>query len=551
MPCVLDYFPCEILHTIFDYLKPIDLLHAFVQLNPYIDTVFNSYIRIQLNFKSIKKSIFYFICENVHSYQIQSLIISDDEYTPGQTKLFMSLLPLIQFNNLQYFSLDQIHDPDLLCVIFSHLENHIQIRWLSITGSHIQINKNKTRYIVGILQTLPLLKRLTFIDSSSLLNLRQPLSKLTHLTICSCTFNDLRVIFQWVPNLLHLQIMIPFNNHIPIFDDVPPHLISLEIESRSWTLFNELENLLSLMTSLKRLTLETMGEQALLDARRWEILIKTKLPHLKELALNITPEENNMTGDDVLTPFQNSFWTIEKRWLMACLISSTTQSCARLFFVPHFAPIEAWYPPSEGFFNYSLTPYSFDENCTDLRVSSTSSDALIPSSFKHVHTLSLEYNTDNIKQLQAIVNLLSVNHLKFRYSGQCTVFNDILQAAPNINQLSMNCATLVRIINSLPNDQNVYEQIKQLNVNDTLFNMTIDQIYKIFPKLEHISISIKEREDIVPILNKFPYLISAIVHWTDFSRTSLSVVDRCLQENNMSTDGTYRLGRTSLNIWMD
>ncbi len=55
MPCMLDYFPWEILHTIFDCLKTIDLLHAFVEINPYLDTILHSYPRIQLNFKSMKK----------------------------------------------------------------------------------------------------------------------------------------------------------------------------------------------------------------------------------------------------------------------------------------------------------------------------------------------------------------------------------------------------------------------------------------------------------------------------------------------------------------
>jgi hypothetical protein len=70
-----------------------------------------------------------------------------------------------------------------------------------------------------------------------------------------------------------------------MFDYVPTHLISLKIKLNSWMMFNEVENLLSLTTSLKHLTLETMGEQALINANRWEILIKRKLPHLTELAL--------------------------------------------------------------------------------------------------------------------------------------------------------------------------------------------------------------------------------------------------------------------------
>lgn len=159
----------------------------------------------------------------------------------------------------------------------------------------------------------------------------------------------------------------PHNQYILTFDYVPPNLSSLIIESKSWILFNELENLVSLTPSLKCFELETIGVQDLLDGRRWEIVIKTKLPHLTELALNITPEENTMTGDDVLIPFQNPFWTIEKHWHMACLIQTMTQTCARLFSIPHFSPSDDWYPSSEGFINYSLSPYSFNDDCTELR----------------------------------------------------------------------------------------------------------------------------------------------------------------------------------------
>jgi hypothetical protein len=272
---------------------------------------------------------------------------------------------------------------------------------------------------------------------------------------------------------------------------------------------------------------------------------------LKELALNISPEENNMTGDDVLTPFQNSFWTIEKRWSMACLISTNMESCARLFSVPHFAPIEAWYPPSEGFYNYSLTPYSFDKDCTNLRVSYIPVNFLNASSFQHVRTLSIEGDITNFVQLPTTVNLSSVNHLKLEYPISFTVFNDILQAASNIRQLSANRAPLMNVINLFVNDGHAYEQIKQLHVHDTLLNTDIDTICKLFPKLEHISISIKEQVDVVQTLSKFPYLTSAIVHWAGFSKKLLSKMAEDLQENSMSIDGTYQLSHTSINIWMD
>lgn len=108
----------------------------------------------------------------------------------------MSLLLLIQFNNLQYISIYQVNDAPLLFLMLSHLENHIQLRSLSVNGDQIEISKKHSRNITEILPTLPCLKHLIFIDSSPLITLKQLLSKLTHLTIRFCKFSDLKIIFH-------------------------------------------------------------------------------------------------------------------------------------------------------------------------------------------------------------------------------------------------------------------------------------------------------------------------------------------------------------------
>ncbi|CAF3366505.1 unnamed protein product [Rotaria sp. Silwood1] len=551
MACMLDHFPMEVLHMIFDYLKPNDLLHGFVEINSYIDTILHSYSRIRLNCKSMKKSTFYYICEHIYPNQIQSLVLADDEYTPGQIKLFMSLLPLIQFINLQSINIIQIDDVNLLCLILSHLENHPQIQSLIIYNYHMEISKKYSRCITETLSSLPSLKYLTFMKSSTLTTLKQPLLKLTHLTIRSCRFIDLKIIFHWVPNLLYLKILVPYNAGTFTFDYIPSNLSSLMIESQDWILFDAIENFLSFTKSLKRFIFETSGELALLDGRRWETLIKTKLPHLTEFALNITPEENNMTGDDVLIPFQNSFWTNEKHWHMACLISTSTQSCARLFSVPHFSPTDAWYPSGEGFINYSITPYSFDDKCTQLRVWDCPSPVLVSSPFKHVQTLSLECNIDNIDQLTKFMNLLSVHHLILRSSIQSTSLNGILQAASNIDQLTIYCKTLMQIIDSFSDAQNKYEQIKRLYVQDIVLSNDIDQICQTFPKLEYISLHVRERNDSFRVFNGLYELTSATIRWTQPFKTHLSIMDKYLQENNICTDGTYGIHASSLCVWID
>jgi hypothetical protein len=499
----------------------------------------------------MKKSTFYFICEHIHPEQVQSLVLSDDEHTPYQSKLFTSLLPLIKCINLQSITINQIHDATLLCLMLSHLENHVRIYSLSVDSQSMPMSKKISKSITEALTTLPSLKYLTFMNSSALITLRQPLSKLTHLTIRSCIYNDLQIIFRWVPNLFYLRVSVSYNQHLPIFDYIPPDLSSLIIESKSWALFNQVENLLSLTPSLKRFIFETMGEQALLDARRWETIIKTKLPHLTELALDISPEENNMTGDDVLIPFQNRFWTTEKHWHMACFISTVTQSCARLFSVPHFSPSDNWYPAGEGFFNYSVTGYSFDEGRKDLQIFQFPSEISIPSPFKHIQTLSLECTADNIDQLQKVVNLLPVNHLKFGSSVECTWFHDFLQVAPNISQLTMKRKALVQIMDSLTKDQHVCEQMKILNMKDIILSTDIDQIGQTFPKLEHISLMVKEREDILRIFDKLHYLTSTTVHWSHPYNTPVPVMNEFIEQNNICSDGTYWFHASTLHVWND
>ncbi|CAF2992071.1 unnamed protein product [Rotaria socialis] len=551
MACTLDSFPMEVLHMIFDYLSPMDLLQAFDSMSSYIDTILHSYSHIRLSCKAMNKSTFYFICERIHPEQLQCLTLSDDEHTPGQIKLFMSLVPLIHCMNLELINMIHIDNVNMLCLILSHLEDHPRIRSLIVSDCCIEISKNNSRYITKVFTSLSSLKYLTFMNSATLATLQQPLLKLTHFKILSCSWTDLKIIFQWVPNLVSLHIIVPFSQTSYMIDYIPLNLSSLVLELQRWTLFSEVENLLSLTKSLKRFILETNGELALLDAKRWEKLIKTNLPQLTEFALNITPEENNLTGDDVLTPFQNPFWTNEKHFQMACLISSETQSCAKLFSVPHFAPSDAWYPPIDNFINYSITPCAFDGNCKKLRVHNLPAPVLILSPYKHIRTLSVECNIDNIDQLMQIISLSSIRHLIFPSVIQSFALYDILLAAPNIRQVTVHYRALAQFIGWLSKDQNRCEQIRELYVQCALTGNDIDLLSKRLPKLEYISSHVKERDDIFHILNEFHELKSATIHFNNMLKKTWTTIVEYLQENNICTDGTYCLQPYLLCVWID
>ena len=551
MSCMLDILPWDILHTIFDYLEIVDLLHGFVDVNPHLNTILHSYTRIQLNLKSVRKSTFHYICERIHPDQIQSLVLSDDEFTPGQIKLFMSLLPLIKFINLQYLNIHGIDHPDLLYLIFSHMENNTRISSLSITGSPIVISKKMSRSITDILNSLPFLKSLTIMNSALLNTLQQPLSRLTHLTISSCALNDLPIIFHWIPNLIYLHISVAFNNDLPTFDYVLLHLTTLIYESKSWVLFHQLEKFFSLTPSLKRLVLETMGDEALLDGKRWERLIQEKLSHLKKFSLNISPEENNLSADHVLASFHDQFWTNEKNWHMACLVSTMTDSCARLFSIPDGTPTEEWYPLGEGFTYHSLTPSSLYENFQELKIAYFPQSSLISSPLEQVQTLSLNCQTSEMDELEKIVNLRSVKHIKFATLVRYISFNDLLRAASNVNQITMSSQLFERMSNSFSTNDDVYEQITKLTINDITSPMDIATFSRMFPKLEHLSLSVKQRDDALAIFNEFHHLISATVHWTHPSKTSVDIIEKHLQENDVCSDGAYRFHSSTLNVWID
>lgn len=94
-------------------------------------------------------------------------------------------------------------------------------------------------------------------------------------------------------------------------------------------------------------------------------------------------------------------------------------------------------------------------------------------------------------------------------------------------------------------------KIKKLNITDTIFNNDIDKICQMFPKLAHVSLSLKEYEDILRIFNGFHDLTSATICWKNPRKTFSAVINDYLQQNNMCTDGTYRSQTFSLHVLID
>ena len=543
--CQLNNFPWEILHDVFDYLSPFDLFRSLGSINSDLTNVIASYSRLKVNCQSMRKSHFDLICEFLHVDQVHSLLLSDDRHTCGQMELFFSHFYLGQFLRLQFLTLKQISDGKLLELLFSALEDHRQIRSISIVDCSVTINRRLSRQITEILPSLPSLDSLRFFESSPLNTLRRDLGQLRDLRMDRCLFADLRAIIVHLPNLFSLHLSFPYQEERPRLTSGLTRLRRLVIHCQSWFTWSEVENFFSFFPSLESLIFESGGEEDLLDARRWQHLIERHLKQLRRLEMNIQPEENPLSANDVLLPFQHSFWINEKHCQFACLISTMTNTCVQLFTIPHFSPVQCWYPAGEGFVHQSLVPFVFEEHCTTLKVSHFPSPVALPSPLTRVRTLALQCSLQSVEQLDNILQLAAVRQLDLAKNIECRPLMALLQAGMNISQLTVYHQTLFPIISSdlLP----VCRQIKELNVIDSFLPREIDRLCQVFPNLDDLSLLINDRSQILQVLDALPELKSALFRWPVSVQKSIHISREWLEEHQM----TFRLSANQLELWLN
>ena len=552
MSSKLENLPREIFWMIFDFLTPMDLLVAFWKIDEHVHDALCTYRGIQLNFQSMKKSSFNFLCEHIDGNSIRSIILSDGEKSPGQIQSFLSRTRHLEFPHLRSIVAREFQDLSTLDILLDRLEGNLSIETLDIGTQLVPLSKRRCRSIASILSTLSSLRRLTVTSSDILLELREPLPGMSHLTVGSCALADLPIIYRWMVNLVHVHLSVPLNARKDTPADVSSRVRCLKVTSNSWMLFSDVENLLTMNPFVERLVLETSGEGALLDADRWEMLLKKRLHYLKRIDLNIQSGENDFAADLVLIPFRNTFWAQDKRCSMVSFVSTSTWMCARLFSVPYFTPGECWIAPSEGFVYHSAFPYEVADYCKHLRVYDLSFSPETPEApFKCVELLSLENENIDVDQLVQRVHVSSVRHLQVIKEVQSFAFVPLLTNARNIQQLTIFSKALMHMIDAFTNAQQVCEQMRKLCVEDTSDQIDLDRLCHVFGRLQHISLYIVDRNDILRLIDGLAHLISGTFRWTKQYETHALVSEEWLEEKQLGVDGTFVDGYNAVSLWID
>jgi len=110
----LECFSPELLCEIFEYLAPYDLFQSFLYLNDHFTKIIHSY-PLHLNFQSISRLEFDYICSHLQPEQVISLALSD-KIIPCQLNTIKEYFPLFQeqFIHLQSVKLIGIFNKNLL-----------------------------------------------------------------------------------------------------------------------------------------------------------------------------------------------------------------------------------------------------------------------------------------------------------------------------------------------------------------------------------------------------------------------------------------------------
>ena len=116
----LDALPVELLYRIFDSLDAETILLSVQYVCKRFHSVTNNYNRYKLNFKSIFKHKFHQLCHTSYPKNVTSLILSDENQTPGQTGLFLSLYHIEEYTRLKSVTLLSIEE-SYLKIILEHL----------------------------------------------------------------------------------------------------------------------------------------------------------------------------------------------------------------------------------------------------------------------------------------------------------------------------------------------------------------------------------------------------------------------------------------------
>jgi hypothetical protein len=211
MTTQFDRLPVELLHMIFQFMFNCDVLWSFSNVSPYLNAVLNSYNWHTLNFKSIPKCRFDFICTHLDAQKILSLTLSDDLKSPGQIQLFFNRFNLRDFVYLRSLSLLSVTNEE----IYPILSDLPKLEFL--TSLYTECRSSQPLLLGQTLNQLKSLQNLSVTQGDIFDHtVTSPLHNLKVLNAGTCNFLQLCRLQMIVPSIVSLKITLQANYQLQL-----------------------------------------------------------------------------------------------------------------------------------------------------------------------------------------------------------------------------------------------------------------------------------------------------------------------------------------------
>lgn len=320
LTCPFSTLPVELIHHIFDYIDSETILNSVRYVCKRLYIISDTYNRYHLNFQSIAKHKYHQICRAVNWENVQSILLSDHDQTPGQLELFLSIYSFRNLTRLQTLALRYVKDTHLK-IILEQIQNTHTLHNLSITFDEFNSYTNtNTEYLSSIIGQSTLHKLDLSVKFSLSSRLQWPNQCfIQHLRLFSNIFFSLYCkILERSPYLktIILQECIIHQGDILSYEKKSDNvsyrqLLSLTLENSNLDM-DMIEFLLGVTPCLVHLRLKSTKSD-LVDGLRWENFMKLKLPALRQFEFSFQKDidTNDDVVDDVqslMSSFQTPFW---------------------------------------------------------------------------------------------------------------------------------------------------------------------------------------------------------------------------------------------------
>ncbi|CAF1607585.1 unnamed protein product [Adineta ricciae] len=178
------------------------------------------------------------------------------------------------------------------------------------------------------------------------------------------------------------------------------------------------------------------------------------------------------------TKFQNSFWINKKHCDISCLIHHQLDRVFESFL----------------FLLFHLVIIGFHQHYKELNIADFFQCNSIFSPFSQIETLILQCSVPKIETLRSVVNLFTSETFE--------------NSTANLNESTLKSSSLLKFNDYHLLENIIYEQIKCLTIINIIDGNDLKEISQLFPKIERITLTGKERDEILPILTQLQYLIS-------------------------------------------